>query len=59
VFLLAGLAERRYLLFEGLRHRVLLSTLAVQAHEREEAVRLSVFRFAVGEAGKPVIRPGF
>src|SRR5258707_15700990 len=53
VFLLAGLVERRYLLLEGLRHRVLLSTVAVQAHEREEAVRLSVFRFAVGEAGKP------
>ena len=52
-FLLAGSVERRYLLLEGLRHRVLLSTVAVQAHEREEPVRLSVFRFAVGEAGKP------
>src|SRR5258708_34766830 len=52
-FLLAGLVERRYLLLEGLRHRVLLSTVAVQAHEREEAVRLSVFGFAVREAGKP------
>jgi hypothetical protein len=40
-------------LAEGLRHRVLLSAVAVQAHEREEAVRLSVFRFAVREAGKP------
>jgi hypothetical protein len=30
-----------------------LSTLAVQAHEREETVRLSVFRFAVREAGNP------
>src|SRR5258708_29726896 len=53
VFLLAGLVERRYLLLEGLRHWVLLSTVAVPAHEREEAVRLSVFRFAVREAGKP------
>src|SRR5258707_4904766 len=53
VFLLAGLVERRYLLLEGLCHRVLLSTVAVQAHEREEAVRLSIFRFAVSEAGKP------
>ena len=53
VFLLAGLVERRYLLLEGLRRRVLLSTVAVQAHEREEAARLSVFRFAVREAGKP------
>ena len=53
VFLLVGLVERRYLLLENLRHWVLLSTVAVQAHEREEAVRLSVFRFAVGEAGKP------
>ena len=53
MFLLAGLVERRYLLLEGLRHWVLLSTVAVQAHEREEAVRLSVFRFAVREAGKP------
>src|SRR5580704_6674885 len=53
VFLLAGSVERRYLLLEGLRHRVLLSTVAVQAHEREETVRLSVFRFAVREAGKP------
>ena len=53
VFLVAGRVERRYLLLEGLRHRVLLSTVAVQAHKREEAVRLSVFRFAVGEAGKP------
>jgi hypothetical protein len=44
-----ALVERRYLL----RPRVLLSTVAVQAHEREEVVRLSVFRFAVGEAGKP------
>src|ERR1700722_8753654 len=52
-FLLAGSVERGYLLLEGLRHRVLLSTVAVQAHEREEAVRLSVFRFAVGEARKP------
>src|ERR1700722_441551 len=52
-FLLAGSVERRYLLLESLRHRVLLSTVAVQAHEREEAVRLSVFRFAVREAGKP------
>jgi hypothetical protein len=34
------------------RHRVLLSAVAVQAHEREEAVRLSVFRFAIGEAGQ-------
>ena len=40
-------------MLEGLRHRVLLSTVAVQAHEREEAVRLSVFRLAVREAGKP------
>ena len=40
VFLLAGLVERRYLLLEGLRPGVLLSTVAVQAHEREEAVRL-------------------
>jgi hypothetical protein len=47
---LAGLVERRYLLLEGLRRRVLLSTVAVQAHEREEAVRLSVFRFAVRNA---------
>ena len=53
VFLLAGFVERRYLLLEDFRHRVLLSTVAVQAHEREEAVRLSVFRFAVREAGKP------
>ena len=53
VFLLAGLVERRYRLLEGLRHQVLLPTAAVQAHEREEAVRLSVFRFAVREAGKP------
>jgi hypothetical protein len=53
VLLLAGLVERRYLLREGLRHRVRLSTVVVQAHEREEAVRLSVFRFAVCEAGKP------
>src|SRR5580698_9438071 len=53
VFLLAGLVERRYLLLEGLRHRVLLSTVAVQTHEREEAVRLSVFGFAVRKAGKP------
>src|SRR5580698_5604101 len=52
-FLLAGSVERRYLLLEGLRHRVLLSTVAVQVHEREEAVGLSVFRFAVREAGKP------
>src|SRR5258708_31519249 len=57
VFLLAGLVERRYLLLEGLRHRVLLSSVAVQAHEREEAVPLSVFRFAVREAGKPSQRP--
>jgi hypothetical protein len=51
MFLLTGLVERRHLLLEGLRHRVLLSTVA--AHEREEAVRLSLFGFAVGEAGKP------
>ena len=48
-----GLVESHYLLLEGLRLRVLLSTVAVQAHEREEAVRLSVFRFAICEAGKP------
>jgi hypothetical protein len=53
VFLLVGLIERRYLLLEQLRHRVLASAVAVQAHEREEAVRLSVFRFAIGKAGKP------
>ena len=63
VFLPAGFVERRYLLLEGLRHRVLSSTVAVQAHEREEAIRLSVFRFAVGEAGQsskppPVRRAG-
>ena len=52
MFLLADLVECRYLLLEGLRHRVLLSTVAVQTHEREEAVRLAVFWFAVGEAGK-------
>src|ERR1700758_4152251 len=27
--------------------------MAVQAHEREETVRLSVFRFAIGKAGQP------
>jgi hypothetical protein len=53
VFPLAGLVELCYPLLEGLRHRVLLSTVAMQAHEREETVRLSVFRFAVGEAGQP------
>jgi hypothetical protein len=52
VYPLAGHVERRYLLLEGLRHRVLLSTVAVQA-TKGEAVRLSVFRFAVREAGKP------
>src|SRR4051812_33907446 len=52
-FLLAGLIECCYLLLEFLRHRVLFSAVAVQAHEREETVRLSVFRFAVREAGKP------
>ena len=51
--LLAGVVELRYLLFEGLRQRVLLSGVAVQTHEREEVVRLSVFRFAVSEAWKP------
>jgi len=35
------------------RNRVLLSGVAVQAHERKETVRLSVFGFAVREAGKP------
>jgi hypothetical protein len=27
--------------------------MAAQAHEGEEAVRLSVFRFAIGKAGQP------
>jgi len=27
--------------------------MAAQAHEREEAVRLSVFRFAIGKARQP------
>src|SRR5580704_3207829 len=31
--------------------------MAVQAHEREEAVRLSVFRFAIGETGQPAKPP--
>lgn len=31
-FLLAGLVECRYLLLEGFRHRLLLSTVAVQAY---------------------------
>ena len=53
IFLLAGLVELGHLLLEGLRHRVLLPGMAAQSHEREEAVRLSVFRFAVGKAGKP------
>jgi hypothetical protein len=62
-FLLAGVVELRYLLLEGLRHRVLFSAVAVQAHEREETVRLSVFGFAVREAGKsskppPIRRAG-
>jgi hypothetical protein len=51
VSLLAGLIERRYLLLEGFCHWVLLSAVAVQAHEREEAVWFSVFGLAVGEAG--------
>lgn len=53
MFLLAGLVEIGYLLLERLRHRVLLPGMALQAHEGEEAVRLSVFGFAVREAGKP------
>jgi hypothetical protein len=53
VFLFTDLVECRYLLLEGLRHRVLLPGVDAQAHEREEAVRLSVFGFAVDEAGKP------
>jgi hypothetical protein len=40
-------------LLEGLRHRVLLSGVAVQTHEREEAVRLAVSGLAIREAGKP------
>jgi hypothetical protein len=53
MFLLPSSVKRRYLLLEGFRHRVLLSAVALQEHERKEAVRLSVLGFAVGEAGKP------
>src|SRR5258708_34909518 len=52
-FLLPGVGRVRYLLLEGLRHRVLLTGVAVQTHEREEVVRLSVFGFAIGKAGRP------
>ena len=38
--LLVPARRPRYLLLEGLCHRVLLSGVAAQAHEREEAVRL-------------------
>ena len=52
MFLLAGLVEIGYLLLEGFCRRVLLPGMALQAHEREEAVRLSVFRLAVRKAGE-------
>lgn len=48
MFLLAGFVEQRYLLLEGFRPRILLSAVTVQAHEREEAVGLAVFRLAIG-----------
>jgi hypothetical protein len=41
--------QRCYLLLEGLRHRVLLSAVAVQAHKREEAIRLAVFELELKE----------
>ena len=53
VILLLGLVERRYLLLEDLRLRVLLSAVAVQVHERKEAIGLAVWGLQFGKAGKP------
>jgi hypothetical protein len=51
VILLVSLVQRRYLLPEGIRHRVLLLAVTVQGHEREEPVGAAVFEFAIGKPG--------
>ena len=45
--------ELRDFLHEDLGHRVLFAAVSFEPNEREEAIRLSVLGFAVGEAGEP------
>jgi hypothetical protein len=42
---------------EGLGHRILLAAVTLEPNEREESVRLLVFGFAVGKAGKSAEPP--
>jgi hypothetical protein len=41
------------LFVKGIDNRVLLPGMADEPNEREEAIRLSIFGFAIGEAGEP------
>jgi len=56
-FLLPCFVELRDLLHESFRHGVLLAGVALEANEREKAVRLLVLGLAIGKAGKSAEPP--
>jgi hypothetical protein len=52
-FLLSLFIELRDFLREDLGRRILLAAATLEANQGEEAIRLAVLGFAVGDAGKP------